>query len=148
MKNLSAILKIFVLAAVIIFPANVSAANLFQIYDSYDRDSNYILGASYANGRTYIEWRTITVVQYNPPHYQISARAVNVVYDMRSEEIDAKNFLLEKRFNWDTKETFTRTDYGNWEKDEVVGNHTPCRQNRRIADILFRAAYGMNFYGY
>ena len=122
-----------------------SAATLFQIYDN---DPNYTLGAAYANARTYIEWRTITVVQYNPPHYQISARAVDVVYDYEANRTVAKKFFLEKRFNLDTKETFTRTDYGNWEKDEVVGDYTPSRQNRKIADILFRAAYRMDFFGY
>lgn len=112
--------------------------------DPYENNPNYLVAASYPNGKSYINLQSVQVAEYNPPHYQIFANAVFFSYMDGAIE----HYVMEKRYNWNTKETFSRDDYGNWKKENIKGSDGASRRMRHEADALFRAAYGMDFYGY
>ena len=54
-----------ILAFVVAFSANVSAAN------RYDNDPDYYYVMSVQGPKTYLYLPSIDVQEYNPPHYQI-----------------------------------------------------------------------------
>jgi len=124
-----------------------------------ESDSNYTLvydgGARYITGYAYFYSPSVEVKEYNPPHYKIAG------YFYELSEKNGRHFIADKiyyqvRYNWDTKETW-HLEYFNddgdllnvneyyWKKD---GLNNYEKLNRQFADALFRAAYGMDFYGY
>ena len=132
------------IALVVTFAANVCAA-----YD-YDNDSDYVFVTTGQQGSYYLSLKSIDVQEYNPPHYQIAGTFVHVygLGDGRKE----RWFSVIKRYNWYTKETFGRDENGYWRKEEI-GNRNDNglgagARERKMADALFRAAYGIDFYGY
>lgn len=130
------IFTVLTVALIVTFTANLCAA-----YD-YDNDPNYVFVTT-ANGGIYLNLRTVNVHDYNPPHYQIAGW---FVWTNGNKE---RQFEVVIRYNWNSKETFHREE-GYWRKDIISDNidSLGVRRNRQMADALFRAAYGMNFYGY
>ncbi len=126
-------------ALIVTFTANLCAAN------RYDNDPNYVFVTA-AQGSIYLSTRSIDVQEYNPPHYQIAGTFVWT----NGEREDW--FSVAIRYNWYTKETFSRDKNGYWQKDEIAnpndGGLGASGRERKFADALFRAAYGMDFYGY
>ena len=118
--------------------------NFCSAYD-YDSDPDYIYVIYGDMGCYYLYAPSVDVQEYNPPHYQIAG---HFIHYGGSDGKTLTNIYKTIRFNFYTKETFSRNDYGNWEKDDVNGEWKIPRQNRQFADALFRAAYGINFYGY
>ena len=128
-------LSALMIALIVTFSANICAAN------RYDDDPDYVYVMAHGQGIVYLYIRSIDVQEYNPPHYQIAGTFVHVS-GMYHNLGKTTTYYVTKRYNWYTKETFRRNDYGNWEKDYNV-YHAKVE-----ADALFRAAYGMDFYGY
>ena len=131
------------IALVVTLSANICAAYY------YDNDPDYVFVTSLAASGgwyTYLYLPSVDVQEYNPPHYQIAGRFV--MYNKYSDETN--ELYIIKRFNWHTKETFTKSPYtkGQFIRDNVKGNSNPEISSRQFADALFRAAYGMDFYGY
>ena len=83
----------------------------------------------------------------NPNYLYIGAGNGGMWYFKKSSHYSqsAVSKYIVKRYNWYTKETFHLKN-GYWEKDEVNGNYMMPIQTRHFANILFYAAYGMNFY--
>ena len=111
----------------------------------YENDPNYQLVVSDINGIYYLYLPSLEVQEYNPPHYQIAVNFAFVSYYDGS----TNSYKNVKRYNWYTKETFHQNEEGNWVKDEIShGNSLSEMRPRIIADAMFGAAYGINFYGY
>ena len=114
--------------------------------DPYSNNPNYVFVTAGQMGYYYLYRPSVDVQEYNPPHYQIAGHFIHYGgMDGRT----LTNIYKTLRYNWYTKETF-HLENGYWVKDIVRDNldSQPVRQNRQFADALFRAAYGMNFYGY
>ena len=93
----------------------------------------------------YLNLKSIDVQEYNPPHYQIAGQIVTVCNMDDSIQRD----IVTLRYNYYTKETFFRNEYGNWiiYVKRESNNYTPVYYYKlRIANALFKAAYRMNFY--
>lgn len=125
------------IALVVSFAANCSA----EYRDYYKNDSNYTLVRSGHGAHEYLYLPSVEVQEYNPPHYQIAGVIVIIYDDDRKDDIS--NELV--RYNWYTKETFHKDNYGNWRKDEVR-KHIEWYARKSIANALFKAAYGINFF--
>ena len=138
-------MKKFLSAALIVFvftlSANICAANY------YDDDPNYFYVITAHQGSYYLNLRSIDVQEYNPPHYQIAGTFVHVS-GMYNNLGEATMLYVTERFNWYTKESYNRDKNGNWRKTVIEPDCTATKVNRKFADALFRAAYGMDFYGY
>ena len=144
---------VMIFAFVAAFSVSICSAYYPHDYDDgdpYYYDSNY----KYIHGGTdyssfYLDLSSIDVQEYNPPHYQIAATIVG--YGGYFHKVYKPHDIV-NRYNWYTKETFTRDDYGYWEacykKISSDGMSNPEIYSRRTADALFRAAYNMDFYGY
>jgi len=110
----------------------------------YDDSPDYIFVTAGNMGYCYLYLPSVDVQEYNPPHYKIAGHFIHY------GGLDGKtltNIYKTIRYNWYTKETF-QLENGSWKKSDVNGEIQPVRQNRKFADALFRAAYGMDFYGY
>ena len=120
----------------------VICAGIFNFCSAnyYDDSPNYEFIGAGNGGMWYFQKSSLEVQEYNPPHYQISG--IFIYYSQSANE----RYIV-KRYNWYTKESFSLQN-GYWEKDNVNGNYMAAKQTRHFANILFRAAYGMDFYGY
>ena len=134
---------VMIFAFVAAFSVNFCSANYYE-YDPYKNDSNYVFIYTKMNVYHYFDLSSVDVQEYNPPHYQIAG--VFVSYNSEYKTIHNQYHVM--RYNWYTKETFTRDNYGNWKKLETDGDYMVPITNRKWADALFRAAYNMDFYGY
>ena len=128
-------LSVALVALFITFSANICSAN------RYDDDPDYVFVTN-AQGSIYLSIRSIDVQEYNPPHYQIAGTFV-----WTNNKSESWSFLV-KRYNWYTKESYSRDKNGNWQKTKIEPDCSATMRNRKFADALFRAAYGMDFYGY
>lgn len=135
------------IALLITVSANICSAN-------YHDDPNYVF-VTMAQGEIYLDLKSIDVQEYNPPHYQIAGTFVHVrsYFDENGNILlKESRFMLVKRYNWYTKETFSRDyeDKNKWIKDEIDEKKSGlvAMRNKSFADALFRAAYGVDFYGY
>ena len=116
----------------------------FCLANRYDDNPDYIRVRYAPNSFAYIDLKSVDVQEYNPPYYQIAVNYIVVV----ERDNSSSRYDIVKRYNWDTKETFHRDEYGNWKKDEIKDNSARSARSRSFCDALFRAAYGMDFYGY
>ena len=119
----------------------------FCFANPYDDNPNYIRVRHAPNSFAYINKNSVDVQEYNPPHYQIAVHYV-VVVEGRGGENTTQEYDIAKRYNWDTKETFHLNEKGVWQKDDIKGNLARDARSRAFCDAIFRAAYGMDFYGY
>ena len=135
----------------------------------YDNDSNYIFigrNASCDSGKIYLNLKSVKVQEYNPPHYQIAGEFIEVLSsyvipgDDTTIHYSTRPFYIVIKYNWDTKESFSKTiSYMN-ERGNIVykenaefikdyyDNPNYAKSVRQRADSLFKAAYNMDFYGY
>lgn len=127
-------------AVVVALSANVCAAAT-----RYDDDPYYVYIGTYGSGgySTYLYLPSVDVQIYNPPHYQIAGNFVTIG---GKKIISESREVVAVRFNLNAKETYTKNDYGHWEKENISDGYGSFYRKR--ADALFRAAYGMDFYGY
>ena len=126
--------------AIVAITFNICSAN------AYDDNPDYAYVITANQGTWYLNLKTIDVVRYRPPQYQIAGSFIHVSPQADGIEKVSNRYVL-LMFDWDTKETFHKDTYGNWEKSNVEGDTTNARVNRKFADALFRAAYNMDFYG-
>ena len=125
--------------AICIFSANFCSAN------RYDDDPDYMFVTA-AQGSIYLHLPSVDVQEYNPPHYQIAGHFIHL---LNGSEDNISDFFRTYRYNWDTKEIFSMDEYGNFKKSDIKnGNTQSSLRSRKICDSLFRAAYGIDFYGY
>ena len=129
-------LSFIVFLMVIITSSNLSSAYESNKYDN----SQYYVFVTTSQGQIYLDLRTVNVHDYNPPYYQIAGEFIWVNGDKESR------FDVVIRYNFDTKEIYDRGD-GYWTNLDVNGDSNVQKSNRKFADALFRAAYGMDFYG-
>ncbi len=112
----------------------------------YDDSPDYFYIGIYGSGgyKNYLYLPSVEVQEYKPPHYQIAGDIVMIGGKKIISEIRLHRII---RYNWYTKESYSyyenRKPWERWKKDDVQE-----RQYRNIADALFRAAYGIDFYGY
>lgn len=147
MKKFFVFVIVILIALLISVNANICLAN-------YHDDSDYVF-VTMAQGDIYLNLKSIDVQEYNPPHYQIAGTFVYVCpYFDENDNILFKEsrFILVKRYNWYTKETFSRDyeDKNKWIKDKIDEKKSGLAaiRNRSFADSMFKAAYGVDFYGY
>ena len=108
---------------------------------NYDHDLNYDEVFTGSGQTTYLYRPSVDVDEYNPPHYTISATLV-IVSGYNGTERENRVTL---KYNYDTKECFSRQD-GRWIEIHPSDQSNASRFNKNLANALFRAAYGMNFY--
>lgn len=119
----------------------ITSANLCSAYESNEYDNSpYYVFVTTSQGHIYLDLRTVNVHDYNPPHYQIAGEFIWINGDKE------RRFEVVIKYNLDTKEIYNRED-GYWTKSDVNGDSNVQKSNRKFADALFRAAYGMDFYG-
>ena len=128
----------------IAFAICISSVN-FCSADYYDDSPDYVYVGWAPSIKTYLNLRSVDVQEYNPPHYQIGYKLINITEIPGTNE--KKWRYNSKRYNWYTKETF-HLENGYWVKDDVTSQTGMAERARYAADVVFRAAYGMNFYGY
>ena len=120
--------------SVLAFAVCILSVNFCSAYD-YDSDRNYKFIAKISGHKYYLYLPSVEVQEYNPPHYQIAGHFFS--------DWDFGKVI---RYNWYTKETFTRDAYGNWEKDDLNVDGRYRIEMITFANALFRVAYGMDFY--
>lgn len=127
--------------AIVAFSASVCAAY------GYDDDPNYVYIGTYGSGgySTYLYLPSVDVQIYNPPHYQIAGNFVSIG---GKKTISESWGVLSVRFNWNSKETYSKNIDGHWEKENISKGYGNGGYYKKRANALFRAAYGMDFYGY
>ena len=122
----------------------ITSANLCLAYERNEYDNSpYYVFVTTSQGHIYLDLRTVNVHDYNPPHYQIAGEFIWVGH---FDKGISRRFEVAIRYNFDTKETYVRRD-GYWTKSDVNGDSNFQKSNRKFADALFSAAYGMDFYG-
>ena len=109
--------------------------------DPYENNPNYLYIGAGNGGMWYFKKSSLNVQE---PHYQIAGKFVS--YSGYYHKVGQSIYSVQ-RYNWYTKESFSLQN-GRWVKNETGGTDNISRSNRRTADALFRAAYGMDFYGY
>ena len=134
-------MKKFLLA--LVFAICILSVN-FCSADPYENDPNYVFVAAGQMGYYYFYLPSVNVQEYNPPHYQITGHFIH--YGGFDGKTTTHLYPIIK-YNWYTKKTFHLED-GYWRKSTVDNESMAARHNRAFADALFRAAYGMDFYGY
>ena len=132
-------------AFVAAFSVSICLASVEDVMNYYNNDPDYIYITTH-QGTFYLYRPSIDVQEYNPPHYQIAGHVIHV----NGFNGGISHWYPVIRYNWYTKETFHRNEYGNWEKDFIKGTYGlgAGGRNRKFADVFFRAAYNMDFYGY
>ena len=131
---------IFTLCLGIMLIFNICEAN------SYEGNENYVEVTNANQGTYYLNLKTINVIKYKPPQYQIAGSFVHVTLDSEGQE-KVRNIYVNLLYDWETKEIFRKDTYGNWEISDTDESSVKGKVNRKIAEALFRAAYKMEFYG-
>ena len=130
---------IFMALAIVTLMFNLCAAN------SYDDNKNYAYVITANQGDYYLNLKTIDVVKYKPPQYQIAASFIHVTIDAEGKEKVSNRYVL-LMYDWDTKEIFSKDVYGNWEITNTDESSMNGKVNRKFAEVLFRAAYNVDFF--
>ena len=151
MKNSSTFLIIFLskviqmkkFLSVLVFAIFILSMN-FCSANYYDDSPDYVYITTGQQGDYYFYLPSLSVQEYNPPHYQIAGHFIHYGgYDGKT----LTNIYITVRYNWHTKETF-RLNNGYWKKSHTKSSDNAAHRERKFEDVLFSAAYGMNFYGY
>ena len=131
----------------IIFTLILGIMMIFNICeaDSYEGNENYVEVITAHQGTYYLNLKTINVIKYKPPQYQIAGSFIHVTLDSEGNE-KVRNIYVNLMYDWDTKEIFKKDTYGNWEISNVDESSMNGKVNRKFAEKLFFAAYNMNFF--
>lgn len=107
----------------------------------YANDKNF----AYVYYNSYLDLRTVSVQKNSPPYFIVEGDIVHV--DTKSNtaslyaDITIKFDLLAHRTFHHNNKT------GNWKLGNTFGTSSEETSNRKIADALFKAAFGREFYG-
>ena len=85
----------------------------------YDNDSNYVYIGTYGSGgySTYLYLPSVDVQEYNPPHYQIAGNFITI----GGKETISEDWLIHVvRYNWYTKETYSKNFQGIVVKEKII----------------------------
>ena len=114
---------------------NVVSAN------SYANDKNFV----YVYYNSYLDLRTVSVQRNSPPYFIVEGSFVHV--DSKSGVSSVPRNVTIK-FDLLAHRTFhSNNKTGNWELSNTFGTSSAETSNRKIADVLFKAAFGREFYG-
>lgn len=117
--------KIFLsvlICAAVILSSGIANANPAE-------DPNFV----YVWHNMYLDLRTVVVQENASPYCVISGVVENRGVTLKFDEL--------------AQLTFYRDKSGQWKCDNVFGTDLSSTLNRNIADALFKAAFGRNFYG-
>jgi len=110
----------------------------------YEYNYKYERVSVHAGVSTYLEKESVDVYEYNPPLYVIAGNFVRFLNSREGQILNPVFIVIQ--YDYNTKETYSRRN-GIWEK-MVVNSSSVGLENKAIANALFRAAYGMEFYRY
>ena len=88
---------------------------------------------------------SINVHEYDPPHYEIAGIFVGVpdsFYSKYSERYGTSVI----RYSYNEKKAYSQSINGQWNEIETDRKTQISMRGMAIADALFYAAYGMNFF--
>ena len=105
----------------------------------YENDQNYVYVWRY----NYLDLRTVTVQENSPPYYIIKGDFI--YFDTKNSTSTAPRTVTIK-FDELAQLTFLNKD-GVWKSINVFGTDSSATSNRKVADVLFKAAFGREFYG-
>ena len=131
-------LSVAIFALVVAFSANICAANYYSDNPNY----KFIRYDGVSGLEYYLNLRSVDVQEYNPPHYQIAGQFIVV----DSYDGSEKKFNRTLRYNHYSKDVFYMDENGNW---KISRNKTDQNSDAiaiSLANALFSAAYGMDFY--
>lgn len=127
---------------------NLCSADVEDVFRYYDNHPDYYFVCRIQGPKTYLYLPSIDVQEYNPPHYQIKGKFLTVGSVESRFDTSLSTWYATIRYNWYTKEAFSYEN-GNWRKmAQGKQGSTPVAADKMLANALFRAAYGMDFYGY
>ena len=106
----------------------------------YVSDKNFV----YVYYNSYLDLRTVSVQKNSPPYFVVKGAFVH--FDSKSGASSVPRNVAVK-FDLLAHRTFHRNKVGNWELSHVHGASSSDTSNRKIADALFKAAFGREFYG-
>ncbi|WP_110955427.1 hypothetical protein [Anaerosinus massiliensis] len=126
-----------VLVIVMLGVASICLAN------EYDDNPNYQFLYTAYQGKNYLELSSILVNEYNPPKYQLTGTTIHVSGDTGS--VTQKEVVF--RYNYDQQKAYSYDGYMHeWLEVKRSKNNMVNERGVILANALFRAAYGMNFY--
>lgn len=107
----------------------------------YASDKNFV----YVYYNSYLDLRTVSVQKNSPPYFIVEGDIVHVDTKSNTASLYADitikfDLLAHRTFNHNNKT-------GNWKLGNTFGTSSEETSNRKIADALFKAAFGREFYG-
>lgn len=107
----------------------------------YAGDKNFV----YVYYNSYLDLRTVSVQKNSPPYFIVKGDIVHV--DTKSNTASLYADIIIK-FDLLAHSTFhCNNKTGNWKLGNTFGTSSEETSNRKIADALFKAAFGQEFYG-
>ena len=117
-----------------------------DVAESYENNPDYYFVNRIQGPYTYLYLPSIDVQLYNPPHYQIKGKFLTIGSPESRYDTSVSVWYATIRYNWYTKEAFEFSN-GKWRKmAQGPQSSTPVALDKKIANALFIAAYGMKFY--
>lgn len=130
-------LMILVAMIAILGVASVCLAN------EYDDNSDYQFLYTAYQGKNYLQLSSVLVNEYNPPKYQLTGTTVHVSGDNGS----VTQGLVMFRYNYDQQKAYSYNRYTQqWLEVKRGKNDMVNERGVILANALFHAAYGMEFY--
>ena len=107
----------------------------------YASDKNFV----YVYYNSYLDLRTVSVQKNSPPYFIVKGDLVHVDTKSNTASLYADITI---KFDLLAHRTFHRNNKtGNWKLGDTFGTSSAETSNRKIADALFKAAFGREFYG-
>jgi len=107
----------------------------------YESDKNFV----YVYYDSYLDLRTVSVQKNSPPYFIVKGDIVHVDTKSNTASLYADITI---KFDLLAHRTFHRNNKtGNWKLGNTFGTSSEETSNRKIADALFKAAFGQEFYG-
>lgn len=107
----------------------------------YAGDKNFV----YVYYNSYLDLRTVSVQKNSPPYFIVKGDIVHVDTKSNTASLYADITI---KFDLLAHRTFHRNNkMGNWKLGNTFGTSSEETSNRKIADALFKAAFGQEFYG-
>ena len=107
----------------------------------YASDKNFV----YVYYNSYLDLRTVSVQKNSPPYFIVKGDIVHVDTKSNTASLYADITI---KFDLLAHSTFhCNNKTGNWKLGNTFGTSSEETSNRKIADALFKAAFGWEFYG-